>query len=277
MGRKIKKASVLGGVFICMAAIVKVMYDTNVFKRKEIHLAHKKIPEGSRFKILQMSDLHNKVFGRSNKKLLQTIEEAEADMVMITGDLIDRNTKQWAQVFSLIERIVSVYRHVFFVTGNHEWDHPLTHPFLEGLRERRVTVLRNEHASLQINDSLGINVVGIDDVNTNRENVGQAFDGIDQQLYTILLSHSPDFVNEYKDKPADLILSGHTHGGKVKIPFVGSLVAPGQGLLPEYDQGMYRIGYDQLLYVDRGLGTSVVHVRFLNQSQISLLEVTHKD
>ena len=148
---------------------------------------------------------------------------------------------------------------------------------MEGLKERHVTVLRNEHAALQINDSLRINVVGIDDVLSNREKVGQAFDGIDQQLYTILLSHSPDFVNDYKVKPADLILSGHTHGGKVKIPFAGSLVPPGQGLLPEYDQGMYRIGYNQLLYVDRGLGTSVVHVRFFNQCQISLMEVTHKD
>ena len=277
MGRKIKMASVLSGGFIGMAAIGKVMYDTNVFKRKEIQITHKKIPEGSRLRILQMSDLHNKVFGRSNKKLLQTIEEAEADMVVITGDLIDRNTKQWTQVFSLIERIVRVNRHVFYVTGNHEWDHPLTHSFLEGLKERRVTVLRNEHADLQINDSLKINVVGIDDVNSNREKVGQAFDGIDQQFYTILLSHSPDFVNEYKEKPADLILSGHTHGGKVRIPFLGSLVAPGQGLLPAYDQGIYRTGYNQLLYVDRGLGTSVVHVRFFNQSQISLMEVTHKD
>ncbi|SFG15078.1 hypothetical protein SAMN05216353_12527 [Halobacillus alkaliphilus] len=277
MGRKVKVASVLSGVFICMAAIGKVMYDTNVFKRKEKHITHKKIPENSRLRMLQLSDLHNKVFGRSNKKLLQTIEEAEADMVVITGDLVDRNTRQWTQVFSLIERIVSVYQHVFYVTGNHEWDHPLTHPFLEGLKERRVTVLRNEHTALQINDSLSINVVGIDDVNSNREKVGQAFDGVDEQLYTILLSHSPDFVNEYKDQPADLILSGHTHGGKVKIPFVGSLVAPGQGLLPEYDHGMYRIGYNQLLYVDRGLGTSVVHVRFFNQSQISLIEVTHRD
>ncbi|MCA1011675.1 metallophosphoesterase [Halobacillus halophilus] len=277
MGRKIKVASVVSGVFICLAAIGKVMYDTNVFKRKEVKITHKKIPEGSRFRILQMSDLHNKVFGRSNKKLLQTIEEAEADVVVITGDLIDRNTKQWTQVFSLIERIVGVYPHVFYVTGNHEWDHPLTHPFLEGLKERRVTVLRNEHRVLHLNDSLSINVVGIDDVNSNREKVEQAFEGMDPQFYTILLSHSPDFVNEYKDKPADLILSGHTHGGKVRIPFVGSLVAPGQGLLPDYDQGMYRTGFNQLLYVDRGLGTSVVHVRFFNQSQISLMEVTHKD
>ncbi|MGP4075844.1 metallophosphoesterase [Halobacillus sp. K22] len=277
MRRIVKKASVLSGVFIAMAAIGKVIYDTNVFKRKNIRISHKKIPQDSRFRILQISDLHNKVFGRNNKKLLRTIEEAKADMVVITGDLIDRNTKQWNQVFSLIEQIVRVYPHVFYVTGNHEWDHPLTQPFLDGLKERQVSVLRNEHTSVPLNETYRMNIVGIDDVNSSRENVEKAFHGMDEQRYTILLSHSPDFVNEYENKPADLILSGHTHGGKVKIPCIGSLVAPGQGLLPKYDEGMYSIDSNQLLYVDRGLGTSVVHVRFFNQSQLSLIEITHED
>src|SRR5690606_36275120 len=110
---------------------------------------------------------------------------------------------------------------------------------------------------------------------THHEDVQAAFRGVDQEQYTILLSHAPNIVIRYSsnDILADLILSGHTHGGQVRLPFIGALAAPGQGLFPKLDKGTFTIAQDQYLYIDSGLGTSMVPIRFLNQSQMSFIRV----
>lgn len=104
----------------------------------------------------------------------------------------------------------------------------------------------------------------------------EAFAGIDGEHYTILLSHSPGITEKYDTLPADLLLSGHTHGGQLRIPIIGALVAPGQGLFPSLEKGTYELKENQHLYIDSGLGTSVAPMRFLNQSQLSLITVSSK-
>lgn len=81
-------------------------------------------------------------------------------------------------------------------------------------------------------------------------------------------------LDKHNDIPADLILSGHTHGGQVRIPFIGALVAPDQGFFPKLEKGIYEFGTNQFLYIDSGLGTSVAPIRFLNQSQLSVIKIT---
>ncbi len=156
------------------------------------------------------------------------------------------------------------------MSGNHEWGNPYMEKFLSGLKERNVTILNNKNTQLT-KKGVSLILLGVDDVSSSHEDLKKSLNNINQDLYTILLSHSPGIIEEYDKKvPTDLILSGHTHGGQVRFPFIGALVAPDQGLFPEYDKGIFKTGPEQYLYIDSGLGTSVVPIRFLNQSQISL-------
>ncbi len=97
--------------------------------------------------------------------------------------------------------------------------------FLSGLKERNVTILNNKNTQVT-KKGVTLNFLGVDDVSTGQEDLEKAFNNIDQELYTILLSHSPGIIEKYNNIPADLILSGHTHGGQVRFPFIGALVAP---------------------------------------------------
>lgn len=263
-------------VLLILSFLARIYYDTNVFKVNRAQFYSNKIPEGSEFTVLQISDLHNKVFGDNNEKLINTVKKLNAEFIVITGDLIDRGTDKFENVFSLIERIKTINKDVFFVSGNHEWGNAYTEEFLNGLRERNVTILNNKSTQITVNN-VTLNLVGIDDVSTNHENFQKAFNSMNHERYTILLSHTPNITEKYNDILADLILSGHTHGGQVRIPFIGALVAPDQGLFPRLDKGTYKTGPNQFLYIDSGLGTSIAPIRFANQSQLSLINITNNN
>ncbi|WP_449354287.1 metallophosphoesterase [Virgibacillus natechei] len=258
---------------LVIAFIAKVYVDTNYFKVNRVAFNSNKVQANSEFRILQISDLHNKIFGDNNEKLIETIENMNADIVVLTGDLIDRSTDDFNDIFNLIETITAAYENVFFVSGNHEWGSAHYEELLNGLQERNVTILNNKSEQIVVNQ-VPVNIVGIDDSSTNQENIDEAFAGINGEYHTILLSHSPGIIEKYDTIPADLILSGHTHGGQVRMPFIGAIVTPGEGLFPYFEKGIYKLGQNRHLYIDSGLGTSVAPIRFLNQSQLSLITVS---
>lgn len=254
--------------------IVKVYLDTNTFKVNKLQFYSNKIPVDKAVHILQITDVHNKVFGENNEALIQSIEDLNPDMIVLTGDLIDRKTTEFHHMLALVEELTSLQEHVFFVTGNHEWENPNKEGFLKGLEERGVKMLNNENSELTINQ-VKLNLVGIDDSSMNHDNVKEAFAGLNNDRYTILLSHSPTIVEKERSLAADLILSGHTHGGQVRLPLLGALVSPDEGLFPTYDKGTYSMHSNQFLYIDSGLGTSVAPIRFLNQAQMSMIRLSY--
>ncbi|WP_096274491.1 metallophosphoesterase [Paucisalibacillus globulus] len=258
-------------IFIVFTAS-KTYIDTNIFRINKVQLDTDKIPLGTEISIMQISDVHNKVFGNQNEKLIEAVNRNTADIIVLTGDLVDRKTSNYSNVFSLVEKLVEINRHIYFVTGNHEWENKYTEEILEGLSKRGVTILNNKNTQITIGTTT-INLVGIDNQSTNHENINLAFDGVSHEFYTVLLSHSPTVVEEYQDIQANLILSGHTHGGQVRVPLIGALIAPDQGFFPELDKGIFEISSKRYLYIDSGLGTSVLPIRFWNQSQISLVNV----
>lgn len=139
--------------------------------------------------------------------------------------------------------------------------------------QRGVQILNNNSTDILIK-GVSMNLVGIDDVSTNHEDMNKAFTNVNNQEYTVLLSHSLSVTDKYRDIDADLILSGHTHGGQVRLPFMGPIIAPDEGLFPKKTKGVYQFKENQYLYIDSGLGTSLVPVRFLNQSQLSVIEIS---
>ncbi|GAA0447518.1 metallophosphoesterase [Lentibacillus halophilus] len=260
-----------------IAVFTNIYRDTYVFKCKKNTFQSPKLPTNMSLTILQISDLHNHVFGANNERLLSAVTAAQADILVLTGDLIDRKTQSFNQVFYLIERLTASHSHVYFITGNHEIGNSQTSAFLHGLHRRHVTILNNRNATITIN-GLTINLAGVADASSGYDHPEAAFRALDTDDFTILLSHTPEIVELYAPEsiPADLILSGHTHGGQVRLPLIGAILSADHTLFPKLVKGTYLLGPDRYLYIDSGLGTTRLPIRFLNQSQFSLLTITGK-
>jgi predicted MPP superfamily phosphohydrolase len=140
------------------------------------------------------------------------------------------------------------------------------------LQERKVRVMLNDNERFKVENS-EINICGMDFSSSERSDLAKTVEGINTDNYTIMLSHKPDIVIKYQDMPCDLILCGHTHGGQIRLPLIGALIAPDQGMLPKYNKGLYKISDKTFLYVDSGTGTTRLPVRFFNRSQVSLINI----
>ncbi|MFD2706742.1 metallophosphoesterase [Salibacterium lacus] len=259
-------------VIAAVAIGAKSYYDTNVFHTEHVTFTTGEIPADTSIRMLQISDVHNKQFGGDNQTLIHAAENADPDMIVVTGDLVDKGTSSMEPMLQLMGSLTNVTEKIYFVTGNHEYDNPHTQPLLQGLKKRGITILDNTNRQVEVNGAI-INLAGIDDHYTNHDNVTSAFQGINEEHYTILLSHAPLVVRDETSGRADLVLSGHTHGGQVRFPIIGGLISPGEKLFPTYDKGTYSFASGSHLYIDSGLGTSVLPIRFLNQSQMTVVTV----
>ena len=230
------------------------------------------------FKIAHVSDLHNAVFGRKNERLLSLIRAAEPDIIAITGDLIDSRHTDIDSAMAFVEAAAEIAP-VYYVTGNHEsrLDFDEIEPRLIAAGAR---VLRNEAEDIGRGGER-IRLAGIDDPSFIRTG-GTAEERAAAELeqlgdgggtFTVLLAHRPELVEVYAEYGAGLVLSGHAHGGQVRLPLLGGLYAPGQGLLPEYDSGLFSLGETQMV-VSRGLGNSVAPLRVNNRPELVIVTLS---
>ena len=245
----------------------------------QVTVASGALPEAFEgFKISHVSDLHNAVFGRKNEKLLSLIRAAEPDIIAITGDLIDSRHTDIDSALAFVEAAAEIAP-VYYVTGNHEsrLDFDEIEPRLIAAGAR---VLRNEAEDIGRGGER-IRLAGIDDPSFIRTG-GTAEERAAAELeqlgdgggtFTVLLAHRPELVEVYAEYGAGLVLSGHAHGGQVRLPLLGGLYAPGQGLLPEYDSGLYSLGETQMV-VSRGLGNSVAPLRVNNRPELVIVTLS---
>ncbi|KAB8135774.1 metallophosphoesterase [Gracilibacillus oryzae] len=269
-----KKIIVMAIVLFAITGIGKIYYDTNIFKVETVNIETEKLANNQSFTILQISDVHNKEY---DHKLIEKVFDINPDIIVITGDLISRTTDKFDNVFTLAEDLVALCENTYYVTGNHEWENPLRQQLWDGLKERDVHILDNQNTLVETPHEFDVQLAGVADPSTEHDELDLATEGLNDSYYTILLSHAPDVMEtDYPDN-IDLILSGHTHGGQIRIPFVGAMIAPDQGLFPEYDKGLFSITENQHLYIDSGLGTSTVPIRLFNQSQMTLLTIEGKN
>lgn len=220
-------------------------------------------------RITQISDFHgNRLMDRH--KLIDKIIEFNPHIVVLTGDMIDHKTEDIGFVLNLIKGIQEVNNNIFFVIGNHELRNPKGDIFISKLKEIGIILLDNENSVIKVNED-NMNIIGLSFF-ASKEDYEKTTEEIDNNNFTLLLSHSPNRPIDYASGKEDLILSGHTHGGQVRLPLIGAIVAPGQGFFPEYDKGIFELG-DTKLYIDSGLGNSVFPIRFFNRVQISNITV----
>ena len=225
--------------------------------------------------IVQLSDLHGAEFGADNKDLLQQVLDAAPDYIFLTGDLQDQY-RQTPQSYSVeLGRSLARIAPTYFVTGNHEWAFPDVRGLKRGLEEAGVTVLTNEFVPLERSGD-SILLAGIDDPNgfadqKTPEELAEEIHAIDGSPFWLLLAHRNNyFEKEYSRLGADLVISGHAHGGLVRLPFTDGLVSVERTLFPSYTAGFYEVNGGDL-FVSRGLGNSGRSFRLFNRPELVIL------
>lgn len=231
-----------------------------------------KIPDLPRkfegFTILHFSDLHSKEYGDNQRYLLEIIKRQNYDLVAVTGDIIDKRRPDEKPGLTLLRNINN--KPIFFVPGNHEWW--LDFPIREQLSDLGVNILENSSYKFERGNS-HLWIVGVDDPYSGRSKLDKGVSQVNDSATKILLAHAPNIFTEAIDRKMDLVLTGHTHGGQIRLPFVGALVAPGQGLFPRLDYGLYQSNNTQMI-ITGGLGESVIPIRFNIRPEIVLVELT---
>lgn len=246
-------------------------------------IASEKLPSDFKgYRIAHISDYHNRSSEIINNSILRSLKEQSPDIIVFSGDAVDSQNPDFEQSLVFIEEIQSIAQ-VYFVTGNHEYRLSKSHPdeyynFIDGIESLGVIVLDGETVRIEVSDGEYINLHGIyDPYFTECEPwlISDATDELCSELslgegYNILIAHHPEQMEVYAKYGFDLVLSGHAHGGQITF-FGFPLKAPDQSGIPEYTAGLYEQG-DTVMIVSRGIGYSVVPVRFFCSSQLVYIE-----
>lgn len=224
-------------------------------------------------RIVELADLHGRVFGRGSRRLLAAVRRAEPDLICIDGDLFDEHT-DLAMLPPLLRGLCAIAP-VYYVTGNHEWRVPGLRGILAQMRACGVTVLQDDWRVLRRGEDALI-VAGTDDPcgpaerKTPAELIADIRAEAGEAAFLLLLTHRNDQLPQWSALGVQAVLAGHCHGGVVRLPFVGGLFGTDRRLFPACDAGLYRQG-ETALYVSRGLGYTNVHFRLFNRPEVAVI------
>lgn len=279
--KKIKKRNLIILVVLLIFMMVsRVIWGNLSVETSHFTVTSKDLPEAfDNFSIAHISDLHHAEYGKNNKKLIDILKAENPNMIAITGDLIDSNHTNLEAALSFAQQAVKIAP-CYFVTGNHEaWIGSQYEELKTSLENAGVTVFQDEAIELNYGDEC-IQLIGLNDPDFSERDSFLSESILEAKLsqinisngFTILLSHRPEYFNIYQNNNIDLVLSGHTHGGQFRLPFLGGVIAPGQGLFPKYDAGAYTENGTTMI-VSRGIGNSIIPVRINNPPEIVLIEL----
>ena len=237
-----------------------------------------------------LSDLHNRQYGEYNSDLLRDIDKLHPDFVVLGGDMITSCMEKWtdfSDTLKFVENLAKKYP-VYYGMGNHEERlNRKPDKFPEGCYERLTSTLIEMGAPIIDNekviiDDLGIDIYGLNldheyyrKVITRKlpENYLAGKLGIpSENRFSILLAHNPEHFKSYAKWNADLVLSGHVHGGIIRLPFLGGVVSPALKIFPKYDGGLFTEGNSTMI-ISRGIGTHTVPIRINNKAELIYIEL----
>ena len=274
-----KKTVLIVSVLVILCLGIWTLWGNIALEVNEYEIVSDRIPEAfAGFRIAQVSDLHNKDFGEGYGQLLTLLSEINPDIIVVTGDLIDSRQTDLDVALEFAWQAGKIAR-VYYVSGNHEARVPEYEDLKTGLMKAGVVILENQKVQIT-REGESITLMGIDDPSFQEdylfgdsESVArQAIEDLQNESdgYTILLSHRPELFDLYVDTGMDLVFSGHAHGGQFRLPFVGGLVAPNQGFFPKFDEGRFT-EENTTMIVSRGVGNSIIPIRFNNRPEIVLV------
>lgn len=278
-------------VVLSVIAVLAVFFltvmiiDGNRFHVVRYQLNSNKIKKEHCYVVL--SDLHNKSYGEKNEKLLKAIDKLTPEAILIAGDILTAKPgRSYEVAISLLKELAEKYP-IYYGMGNHE-TRLFLYPEVYGtmgkeyesdLNKLQIQLMRNE--SLECEDN--IRITGLDmkrayykrfkkepmDGSYLPETLGEPKDG----KYEILLAHNPDYFEEYAAWGADLVLSGHVHGGMMRLPILGGVVSPAFKIFPKYDGGLFKQGKSTMI-LSRGLGMHTIPIRIFNPGELIFLTLS---
>ncbi|MGN1372610.1 MAG: metallophosphoesterase [Candidatus Coproplasma sp.] len=261
----------IGAVILAVALAIFIYLSNNLLHTSFYEVKSPKIEKA--VKIVQLSDLHAKSFGKGNVKLLDKVKEQSPDIIAITGDIIHKYRDGDIKVaLEFVEGLVKIAP-VYYVSGNHEMRNKRYRVFKERLALAGAVVLENEAVSID-----GITLCGVNCADIKGGKFFHILEGKgEDSSYKLLLAHLPQYIQKYALAGFDCVLCGHAHGGQWRIPFTNiGLFAPGQGVFPKYVSGVYTCG-DTKEIVSRGLGNSQCPLRLFNRPEIVVVNLVGSD
>lgn len=272
-------------------AIAMITGDFCYYQNNKISITNLKVSckVNSRIRIVQISDLHSKEFGKNNSILYNTIMKQKPDIIVATGDLIDSNMKRIDEIIEFCSRLNNKAP-VYYILGNNEIRCSRLNEIVKKLKEKSINILENEITTIKIKDNT-LNILGLAEKRVDKgemfyskinsryqvDNADSLFRKLEKLIgIKIVLSHYPEnyeYVGEYSYSKYnfDIMFSGHAHGGQFILPGIGGIFAPGQGLFPKYYKGIY--GEKSKLVVSRGLGNSGFPLRLFNRPDLVVVDI----
>lgn len=279
--KKSKIVNYIIGSFFALFAVLLVwtIWANTALELNQYSISSKSLPDSfAGFRIAHVSDLHNAQMGENNERLIKLLESSEPDIISITGDIVDCHRTDIDVAADFVRQAMKIAP-CYYVTGNHEasLEDEVYRELEARLSSLGLTMLRNESVIIE-RDGEAIEIIGLDDPEFAPHGEDEAIEveHIESltmgDSFTLLLSHKPEFFEEYVKSGVELVLCGHTHGGQFRLPFVGGLIAPGQGLFPVYDAGLFSEDNTHMI-VNRGIGNSLMPIRFNNRPEIIIIEL----
>ncbi len=239
------------------------------------------------FIIAQVSDLHSELFGDNQSEIIEMLKKGKPDIIVLTGDIIDRRDSDYANVVSLFENLVDIAP-VYAIYGNHEFSNSGKSERLPSIFEEYGIVLLNDESQLLSKDGQQINLIGfgdnsaLSDYRKLQKYLTENLQKPEVGAFNILLYHRANQFDYIAGYGYDLVLSGHNHGGIIRLPFVGGLISPDEmtgrigHFLPRYSGGMYVVGNSTLIS-NRGLAETYGVHRFYNRPEIVFVILRSED
>jgi hypothetical protein len=278
---------------IIIVLIAVIYHDTHNFKIYEYEVCSDKVSGDYTFVFL--TDLHSYVFGKDNDRLIKAIDDIHPDAILSAGDMFTshhRDGKFHPEIaYSLLKRLSKKYP-LYISNGNHEEKIRESRAIFGNAFDRYKESLKREGLIYLDNESADfgkdIRITGLclptayfkKIVKKEMESdlLDRKIGGIsasEKERFQILIAHNPLYFDEYRKWGADLTVSGHVHGGIIRLPLLGGVISPSIALFPKYDGGKY-VKEGKTMVLSRGLGTHTIHVRLFNPGEVSVIKVRGK-
>lgn len=264
-------------ILVVIAALLLVALDKRLMVRKyEIDSTQIDMP----VRLAVLTDFHECDYGEECVELVKAVRGQQPDVVLMAGDMF-ADGGDYTYAASLMTALAAEYP-CYYVTGNHEYWTNEVDRLIDIVRSCGVTVLNMDRALIEVNGQT-LQICGIPDpyamnysgAPSTREQLRLALQDAEEDVFTILMAHRPELIEVYAEERFDLVLSGHAHGGQIRIPLlVNGLFAPNQGFFPEYAGGRYQVK-ETTLIVSRGLSTQTQqHIpRVFNRPELVIVDL----
>ncbi len=285
------KYKIILGIIIVLLIIAGIYIGSNRIQTTEIQISLDNLPDSvSPLKIIHISDLHGKDFG---DKIIKSVISHNPDMVIFSGDMINSHDDDGEAVIALLHGLNNRYP-VYYAYGNHDLFCRLYNPDVFNTYKKKIEkagcIILDDKMSIYNKNGESITVYGLSSipyrksvhetpVDKNSFSVSYIEGKIGQSSDTqinMLIAHDPTYFDLYAQWGADMVFSGHMHGGAVRLPFIGGIFSPNLELLPQYDAGLFKKG-KTFMYVSRGLGTSVERIRIFNRPELAVITLKSFD